>query len=85
MADIPYTYKIEDSTIWITFEKPTNEQRENTILHSLNIDSLEDYREKYGYDYEMFDGYGIDWRSEYLGGYMPTFERLDYANGGDWY
>ena len=31
------------------------------------------------------DGYGIDWRSEYLGGYMPTFERLDYANGGDWY
>jgi hypothetical protein len=33
----------------------------------------------------MFEGCGIDWNSNYLGGYLPTRKRLDEANGEDWY
>jgi len=83
MANIPYTYKIEGNTIWMTFEGVTDDHITELNKYSLDIDSLEDYREVYGYEDEMFDGEGIDWHSSYLGTYMPTRERLN--EGGDWY
>jgi len=85
-AGVEYSYKVEDNrTIWINFKKPTETQRKKLLNNQLDIDSLEDYREEYGYDTEMFDGYGIDWNGHYLGGYLPTRERLIEADGGDWY
>lgn len=85
MANIPYSLKIEDTTIWINFEEPTEDQRNDLCKYSLPIDSLDDYREEFGYEDEMFDGNGIDWYSTWLGGYIPTRERLDSAGSGDWY
>ena len=79
---VPYIYTIEyGRTIWIDFEKPTDEQRNN--MGYMNIDSLEDYRSE-NPDSEMFDS-GKYWRDDYLGGYMPTRQRLDEKDGDDWY
>jgi hypothetical protein len=86
---VPFTYNIEGDTIWITFEKPTKEQKSK--FEYLPIDSREDYfewyRTEYGdeYESEMFDGYGIDWNSDYLSSYLPTRERLERVDGDDWY
>jgi len=33
----------------------------------------------------MFDGYGIDWNSDYLSSYLPTREKLERVDGDDWY
>ena len=88
-GSVPFTYTIDGDTIWITFEKPTKEQKDK--FEYLPIDSREDYfewyRNEYGDDYEpeMFDGNGIDWNSNYLSGYLPTPERLERVDGDDWY
>lgn len=83
-AGLKYSIKIEGGTIWITFKKPTKKQRADLSNHNLNIDSLDDYRQHFGDESEMFDGNGIDWDS-YLGSYMPTRKRLDECQGEDWY
>lgn len=90
-AGLKYTYTIEnDRTIWINFKTPTEKQFKE-LNHYLNIDSREDYFEwyysEYGTDYtpEMFDGYGIDFSSNHLSGYMPTRKRLDETKDSDWY
>jgi trehalose-6-phosphate synthase len=88
-GNVSYTYTIEDNSIWITFKKPTKEQKDK--FEYLSIDSIEDYFEWYKNEYgdrylpEMFDGYGIDWNSDYLSSYLPTPERLEEVNGSDWY
>jgi len=90
-AGVDYTVKIEGETIWIYFEEPTEGQRKKLQENRLDIDSRDDYIKWYLEEYgdecypEMFDGYGINWDSPYRGGYLPTRERLNYANGGDWY
>lgn len=53
-----FEYNIEnDRTIWVSFINITKEQLDEAESHNLNIDSIEDYFEKYGRDSEMFYGY----------------------------
>jgi len=88
---VPYSYNIENDSIYIVFEKPTKEQIEN--MQYFCVDSWDDWREWYIKENgeeeslpEMFEGNGIDWYSNgYLGGYLPTEERLDKTKGEDWY
>ena len=71
--------------MWIEFSSPTTEQKAKLLDHYLEIDSIDEYREVFGYEDEMFTGYGIDWKSSYFGGYLPTRDKLDLCNGSDWY
>lgn len=88
---LEYTISIDGNSIDIYFKPPTDAQLNDMVNNYLEIDSRDSYIDWYiqenGEDSnpEMFDGYGIDWRSDYLGSYMPTRERLDNANGYDWY
>jgi len=88
VCDIPYTLRVEESTIWIDFEKPDEEGLKR--LHSphmvLNIESVEDYREKVDPEYEdeMFEPYPISYE-EQDSGYLPTEKRLSEGNSEDWY
>lgn len=77
----------DDRTIWITFKQPIDLEKLNKGEY-LNISSREDYFNDCDPDYEseMFDGYGIDFASNYTGSYMPTRKRLeDVGDGNDWY
>ena len=74
----------DERTIWISFENITEQQEDEAWRHNLNIDSLDDYRKEFGYDGEMFDGYGLRNSNSKLG-YLPTKKRLQESNGGDWY
>lgn len=88
-AGVSYSCDIEDDTLWITFRKPTKNQKAK--FEHLSVDTLDDYLAWYYKTYggnsdpEMFWGCGIDWNSTYLVGYLPTRERLIEVNGGDWY
>ncbi len=90
-ANIPFTTKIENDTIWVHFDKPTDEQLSSMNQFYLNIGSRDEYYNWYLNEYqdddypEMFDGYGIEWNSGYRGGYLPTRKRLNETKGGDWY
>jgi len=86
-ADIPYTYRVEnEETIWISFEKPTDEQLENISKYNLCVDTVDDYRERVSNDpdYEMFypGFYDIE---DAFSTYMPTEKRLLSVDGEDWY
>ena len=86
-ADIPYTYTVEnENTIWISFEKPIQEEIDRLTKYHLCVDTVSDYREKVcsDPDDEMFEpGYSsID---ESFSKYMPTQKRLDDVDGEDWY
>lgn len=75
----------------IEFKAPNKEQTLLADSFSLPIDSREDYFEEFGYDNEMFDGCGIDYRDRedeidpFIGGYLPSHARLISSDGGDWY
>jgi len=86
-AGIDYNATLDESgnTIHIDFTSPTEEQRKLIGNYNLPIDSLEQYREKFGYDNEMFNGNGIDWSSNSLFSYMPSPKGLADSEGGDWY
>jgi hypothetical protein len=84
-ANIEYTYRVEYETIWIDFEKASYGDLSDGSY--LNISDIEDYfndcdpeRET-----EMFNSNGIDFQSNYRGGYMPTRKKLDVIEGDDWY
>ena len=85
---VEYTYNIECETIYIDFEPATTVQKANMLY--INVDSREDYCEwylsEYGEDFsgEMFEGRWIDW-DENNHGYLPTKEKLEEADGEDWY
>lgn len=88
-AGLPYTIDkdTDERTIWITFKQPIDLEKLNKGEY-LNISSREDYFHDCDPDYEteMFDGYGIDFTSNYTGSYMPTRKRLeDVGEGNDWY
>jgi len=83
-----YDCQVEnDRTIWIDFHNVTNEMIDDAKNYRLDYDDREKYLEEHDYDYEMFDGKGLDIkydRTEYSG-YMPTRTRLKETQGGDWY
>ena len=83
-AGIEYTYKTDNRTIWITFEKATYDDLSKGSY--LDISSIDDYRLDCdpNYENEMFEGHGLDLTDGDFG-YIPTRERLDEANGYDWY
>lgn len=88
-AGLPYEIDedTDDNTIWIKFKQPINLRKLNKGEY-LNISSREDYFIDCdpNYETEMFDGYGIDFTSDYTGSYMPTRKRLeDVGEGNDWY
>ena len=85
------SYTIDDETdartIWISFDQPIDFDKLKKGEY-LNISSREDYFNECdpGYETEMFNGSGIDFRSSYTGAYMPTRERLESVGlGNDWY
>ena len=87
-AGLDYTIdpETDDRTIWITFNLPIDfEKLENGKY--LDISSREDYFNNLdpNHETEMFDDYGIDFHSNYTGGYLPTREVLDKCNRKDWY
>jgi len=75
----------DDYTIWIDFINVEKDMLKNS--RCLSICGREEYFENCDPDYEteMFIGYGIDFNSNYTGGYMPTEKRLNNAEGDDWY
>lgn len=87
-AGLPYTLTIEnDRTIWITFSQPIDFEKLSKGSY-LNISSRDDYFTDCDpeYETEMFEGYGIDFESNYTGTYMPTRKRLEECGiGNDWY
>ena len=85
VAGIDYKHRVDCETIWISFEKPTEEQKIDIYYkYYLNIDSIDDYLEE-NEGSEMFYDSGINWNSDFLAGYLPTRKRLDDADGDDWY
>lgn len=84
-AGVKFTIEATQNVIWIYFKKPTKKQKDILYDFCLPIDSIEDYFAEFGYDSEMFTGYGIDWNESYLIGYLPTTKRLEEADGEDWY
>jgi hypothetical protein len=80
-------WDISDVCYTVSFLKPIDKDKLNQFGRYLEISSLEDYRNDCDPDYEteMFDGEGIDFNSDWLSSYMPTREKLEKANGGDWY
>ena len=78
----------DDHTIWISFPQPIDLDKLDKNGLYLDISSRDDYFEDCDpeYETEMFDGYGIDFKSSYTSGYMPTKKRLEeVGEGGDWY
>lgn len=69
----------------LTEEKCNNANNFLSSSDSLHIDSLSDYLEE-NPDREMFDVYDL-WFNEtdICRGYLPTEERLQEADGRDWY
>lgn len=70
----------------LTEEECNNANNFLSSSDSLHIDSLSDYLEKYP-DREMFNVYDL-WFNETdhsCRGYLPTEERLQDADGSDWY
>lgn len=75
-----------ERTIWIYFINITQDQIDESLNYSLDYPDINDFREKYGYDYEMFDSHFTHPTIDgYNGGYLPTWGRLREANGSHWY
>lgn len=68
----------------IDFTQPINLTMLDQEGKYLEISSRDEYWEENGYESEMFDSYGIDFRTEYTSSYMPTREFLNYVDGQDW-
>ena len=83
-ADIPFIIqkRADERYIWIEFEGDM-ENLKNGI--ELQNDDRDDYFERVDpvYETEMFDASGID--KHHKSGFMPTRERLNEADGYDWY
>lgn len=83
---------VENDIIWLDFSGNIKSiiKNINKFKYNLNIDDLEDYREKVDpkTETEIFKGNGVqvyDDINKYQGGYIPTEEKLNEVNGGDWY
>lgn len=86
-AEMSPDYHSDERNLIIEFLQPIDFDKLKTAQH-LQISSLEEYFQDCDPDYEteMFDGYGIDFRSDYTQHYMPTRQRLnDCGIGNDWY
>lgn len=85
--DISPDYHSNDNVIIVEFLQPIDlDKLQNG--KELEISSREDYFKDCDpeYDTEMFDGEGIDFRSEYTQTYMPTLDSIEKAGiGNDWY
>jgi hypothetical protein len=82
-------YEGKPKTIWIKFIHSDEHRERLDEVRWLPISDRGDYyadcdpeRET-----EMFDGYGLNFFEDqpYLGGYLPTMERLLTLGGHDWY
>ena len=84
--DIDKDYHSDERTLIVEFMQPIDHNKIKDAKH-LEISEREDYFKDGDPDYEteMFDGYGIDFLSNYTKTYMPTRKRLDECNGDDWY
>lgn len=83
MLNLDYTLTIDDDyqSITVNFIN-CNKTQPDADKYNLDIDSLDDYFELRGSDSEMF------YRSSEFdswGGFLPTAERLQEADGSDWY
>lgn len=84
--DINEDYHSDERTLIIEFIQPIDHSKLKDAKN-LEISEREDYFRDCDPDYEteMFDGYGIDFLSNYTQTYMPTRKRLEECNGDDWY
>lgn len=91
-AGAEFTTKVEGDTISIQFpDLPLNFG--SKVNRSLDHDTREDYfnLDTTEEDEEMFEGNGLGYNDydykvgNYIGGYLPTRERLTQVDGGDWY
>ncbi|MBK7362810.1 MAG: hypothetical protein IPJ01_10980 [Micavibrio sp.] len=85
--EIDPEYHSTDGTLIIEFIQPIDLDKLKTGKH-LQISSRDDYFRDCDPDYEseMFDGNGIDFRSNFTKTYMPTRKRVEGVGiGNDWY
>lgn len=85
--DINPNFHSDDEILIIEFIQPIDLEKLSKGKH-LEISSREDYFRDCDpeYETEMFDGYDIDFYSEYTQTYMPTRKSIDYHGiGNDWY
>lgn len=81
-AETQPDYHSSDYTYIIEFTGETN----NSDGDYLEISTVDEYKEVYGNEHEMFYGNGIDFNDTYRSGYMPTRARLEMNGiGNDWY
>ena len=83
--DFKIDKETDDETIWISFVNIDFNKIDNG--ESLEINDVEDYFRDCDpeYETEMFEGYGIDFKSNYTRGFMPTRKKLNDSDGEDWY
>lgn len=87
VCGLDYDITNQYERISIQFKDITEEQKEKyrTYYGELQIDSIDDYFEMFGRDSEMFESYNDDIDFSYVGGYIPTPERLERVGLEDWY
>lgn len=91
-AGAEYEISIEEDSILIQFPNLPVAFGVN-VTRDLDYDTREDYFNLEGVDSddEMFESNGLGYNDynykvgDYIGGYLPTRERLTQADGGDWY
>lgn len=91
-SGVNYTYYIDGETIWLHFDEIANDEQRKQMSY-LGIDDDDDYyahMEENDPDYdrysdEMFTPNPNSITHETFHGYLPTRERLEKADGDDWY
>lgn len=88
VSELEYKITEDHDSIYLHFINVTQEQVKSASLREfeLEIDSLDDYRDEYGYDSEMFHCEYNRFRiGDQYAGSLPSLNRLKNSVGGDWY